>query len=159
MTCFSEMTELRLSSTSIFRTVIRKPAQMIFRSPAKRARLFAALLLASLVWGTTAEFNHHHGDRASFDRSPLSTTQIQDANDVSSAKIESSKTNGTTSPSKTGAECLICQLHQNLSATALGHTPGVGTTETHALRAPASVVVQLSEFTANCQGRAPPSNL
>jgi hypothetical protein len=132
---------------------------MIFRSPAKRARLLAALLLASLAWGTTAEFNHHHGDRALFDQSLLSTTQAQNADDASSVKIESSNTNGTTSSSRTGAECLICQLHQNLSATALAHTPGVGRAETHALNAPPSVVFQLSEFTANCQGRAPPSSL
>jgi hypothetical protein len=132
---------------------------MIFRSPARRARLLAALLLASLAWGTTAEFNHHHGDRARFDQSLLTTTQAQDADDASSLRIESSKTNGTTSSSKTGAECLICQLHQNLSATALGHAPGVGTAETHALKAQPSVGFQLSEFTGNCQGRAPPSNL
>jgi len=132
---------------------------MILRSPAKRARLLAALLLASLAWGTTVEFNHHHGNRARFDQSLLSATQAQDADDASSVKIESSKTNGTRSSSKTGPDCLICQLHQNLSATALGHTPGEGTAETHGLKAPSSVVFQSSEFTANCQGRAPPSNL
>jgi len=130
---------------------------MMFRSPAKRARLLAALLLASLAWGTTAEFNHHHGSRVRFDQSLLSTTQ--NADDSSPVKIESSKTNGTTSSSKTGAQCLICQLHQNLSATALGHVPGVGTAETHSLKAQSSVVFQRSEFTTNCQGRAPPSNL
>jgi hypothetical protein len=139
--------------------VVRKPAQMIFQSPAKRVRLLAALLLASLTWGTTAEFNHHHGGRSRFDQSLLSATQAQNVEDASSAKIESSKTNGTTSSSKTGAECLICQLHQNLSATALSHTPGVGTAEMHALKATPSVVVLLSEFTFNCQGRAPPSYL
>ena len=139
--------------------MIDKPAQMIFQSPAKRARLLAALLLASLVWGTTAESNHHHGGKARFDQSLLSSAQAQNADDASSAKIESSKTNGTRSSSKTGAECLICQLHQNLSATALGHTPGVGTAETHNLKAQSSVVFPRSEFTANCQGRAPPSNL
>jgi hypothetical protein len=136
--------------------MIRKPPLMLFRSPAKRARLLAALLLASLAWGTTAEFNHHHGGRS---QSLLSTTQAQNADEASSVKIESSETNGTSSTSKTRAACLICQLHQNLSATALGQTPGVGTAETHALRVPSSVVVQLSEFTTNCQGRAPPSNL
>ena len=130
---------------------------MILRSPAKRARLLATLLLASLAWGSTAEFNHHHGIRVRFDQSLLSTTQ--NADDASSVKIESSKTNGTRSSSKAGADCLICQLHQNLSATALSHTPGEGTAETHGLKAPPSVIVQLSEFTANCQGRAPPSNL
>ena len=128
---------------------------MILSSPAKRARLLAALLLASLAWGTTAEFNHHHGTRAGFDQTLLSTTQNVDA---SSVTIESSKS-GTTSSSKTGAACPICQLHQNLSATALGHVPGVGTAETHSLKAQSSVIFQRSEFTANCQGRAPPSNL
>jgi hypothetical protein len=83
--------------------MIRKPPLMLFRSPAKRGRLLAALLLASLAWGTTAEFNHHHGGRA---QSLLSTTQAQDA-DASSVRIESSKTNGTSSSSKTGAECFI----------------------------------------------------
>ena len=136
--------------------MIGKPAQMIFQSPAKRARLLAVLLLASLAWGTTAEFNHHHGGRA---QSFLDSTQTQNADDASSVKIESDKTNGSSSSSKTGAECLICQLHLNLSATALGHTPGEGTAETHGLKAPSSVVFQVSEFTANCQGRAPPSNL
>ena len=129
---------------------------MNFPSPAKRARLLATLLLASLAWGTTVEFNHHHGTRVRFDQSLLSTTQ--NADDASSVKIESSKKNGTRSSSKTGA-CLICQLHQNLSATALCHQPGVGTAETHGLKATPSVVLLLSEFTLNCQGRAPPSYL
>lgn len=131
---------------------------MIFRSPAKRARLLALFLLASISWVTTAEFNHHHGGKARFSQS-LSTTEAQNADDASSVKIESSETNGTSSSRTTGAECLICQLHQNLSATALGHTPGIGTVETHGPNAPPSVGFQLSEFTANCQGRAPPSNL
>ena|ERR1700738_1792565 len=121
--------------------------------------MLAFLLLASLAWGTTAEFNHHHGGRARFDQSLLSTTQAQNADDASSVRIESNKTNGTTSSSKNGAECLICQLHQNLSATVLCHTPGIGTAETFGLQASPYTVFQLSEFTANGHGRAPPSNL
>ena len=121
--------------------------------------MLAVLLLASLAWGTTAEFNHHHGSKARFDQSLLSTTQAQDADDASSVGIESSKTNGTSSPLKTGAECLICQLHQNLSATVLSHTPVVGTAETFGLHASPNTVFQRSEFTANGHGRAPPSNL
>jgi len=132
---------------------------MIFRSPADRARLLALLLLASLAWGTTAEFNHHHGIKAPVSPTLLSAAQTQNADESSSAQVSSSNPNGTSSTSKTGAACLICQLHQNLSATALGHTPGVGTAETHGLKAPPGVIFQLSEFTANCHGRAPPSNL
>ena len=121
--------------------------------------MLALLLLAALSWSTTAEFNHHHGGGARFEQSLLSATQAQDADDASSVRIESSKTNGTTSSSKTGAECLICQLHQNLSATVLSHTPGIGTAETLGLHASPIKVFQLSEFTANGHGRAPPSNL
>lgn len=139
--------------------MISRPAQTIFGSPAKRARLLALLLLASLAWGATAEFNHHHGGRARLAQSLLSTIQAQSLDDASSVKIESNETNGTSSTSKTGAECLICQLHQNLSTTLLGQTPGVGAAEAHRLNAPATAVFQLSEFTSTGQGRAPPSNL
>lgn len=139
--------------------MIYQPAKKLFPNQVKRARVLAVLLLASLAWGTTAEFNHHHGGTASFDQSLLSPTQAHDADDASSVRIESSKTNGTTSSSKTDAECLICQLHQNLSATALGHVPGVGTAETFGVNAPLSPIFQLSEFTASGHGRAPPANL
>ena len=121
--------------------------------------MLALLLLAALAWGTTAEFNHHHGGRARIDQSLLSTTQAQDADDASSARIESNKTNGTSSSSKTGAQCLICQFHQNLSATVLSHTPGSGIAEMFGLQPSPIAVFQLSEFTANGHGRAPPSNL
>ena len=138
--------------------MILKPAQMLFRNPVKRTRLLALLLLAAFAWGTTAEFSHHHGTNAKFDESLSSTAQSSTADEATSTRISSSNTNGT-SNSKTGAECLICQLHQNLSATVIGHTPGVGSTETHAIKATAQVVLQLSEFTANQHGRAPPSIL
>ena len=122
--------------------------------------MLALLLLAALAWGTTAEFNHHHGGRARIDQSLLSTTQAQDADDASSARIESDKTNGSSSSSsKTGAQCLICQFHQNLSATVLSHTPGSGIAEMFGLQPSPIAVFQLSEFTANGHGRAPPSNL
>jgi hypothetical protein len=139
--------------------VISNPAVTIFRSPAKRARLLALLLLGLLAWGSTAEFNHHHNGKAGSGKSRLSTTQVQNAGDSLFVTIESRESTSTSSNSKTSAVCLICQLHHNLSATALGHTPGVGTEEAHRLNPSLSVFVQQFEFTASCQGRAPPSNL
>jgi len=132
--------------------VISRAAQTLFRSPARQTRLLAVLLLASLAWGSTVEFTHHHGVK-SFSSAAQSAT----AND--SPEISSSQTNGTSSKSKNGDECLICQLHQNLSATVIGHTPGVGPTETLGVKTPQSALVQLSEFTSAGQGRAPPSIL
>jgi len=137
--------------------VIRTTAQVFFRSPVKRARLLAVLLLASLAWGSTVEFTHHHGASARFGASPPIAEQSTAANQAT--QISSSSTNGSSSNSNTGAECLICQLHQNLSASVIGHTPAIGPTETRGLNTPPTAVVQFSEFIATGHGRAPPSLL
>jgi hypothetical protein len=131
---------------------------MLFPNPVKRTRLLALLLLAAFAWGTTAELGHHHGTKPKLDESFSSTAPSPTAAEATSTQISSSNTNGT-SNSKTGAECLICQLHQNLSATVIGHTPAVGSTETHATKATTQVVLQLSEFRSTGHGRAPPSIL
>jgi hypothetical protein len=131
---------------------------MLFRNPVKRTRLLAMLLLAAFAWGTTAELGHHHGPKTKSVESLSSTAQAPTADDATPSQIASSNRNGT-SNSKTGAECLICQLHQNVSATVMGHSPGVGSTEERALKTTTPVVLQLSAFTFTGHGRAPPSIL
>jgi hypothetical protein len=132
---------------------------MLFRSPVKRARLLAALLLASLAWGSTVEFTHHHGVNSKSGESFSGAAESTAAVEATATQISPGNPNGTSSKSKTGDECLICQLHQNLSATVIGHIPGVGSTEAGGLNSPSVTVVQLSEFTSPGQGRAPPSIL
>lgn len=132
---------------------------MLFRSPIKRARLLAVLLLASLAWGSTVEFAHHHGAKTGSNESLYSTSQSPSAVEATATQISPDNPNGTSSKSKTGAECPICQLHQNLSATVIGQAPGTGPAEARGLNKPSDVVVQLSEFTSPGQGRAPPSIL
>ena len=129
---------------------------MIFRNPLKQARLLAILLLATFAWGTIAEFNHHHGNMTRPGQSILSSAQESIAAEPSSTRVESDNTNGTSSTSKTGAACLICQLHQNLSATLFSEPPGVGPTAALKIKTPVPVVLQHSEFAANQHGRAPP---
>jgi hypothetical protein len=116
--------------------------------------MLAVLLLASIAWGSTAEFTHHHsaGKQASGSISKATSTVPEATSD----QVTASKTNGTSSNTRGGAECLICQLHQNLSTADIGQTPGNGPTETRALNTPLSAVVQLSEFAATGHGRAPP---
>jgi hypothetical protein len=124
--------------------------------------MLAVLLLASLAWGTTAEFTHHHGavSNSAVSRSLLNAAQTPNAADEeSSIRFESSRTNGSSSSSKTGTKCLLCQLHQNLSATVFRNLPGLGTADVRVLHATTNVVFQLSEFRVSGQGRAPPSNL
>jgi hypothetical protein len=131
---------------------------MLFCSPVKRVRLLAVLLLASLAWGSTAELTHHHSAKARFGGS-LTTAQSTLPDEATSNQVSDSQTNGTKSNTKGGAECLICQLHQNLSASAIGQTPGDGPTETRGLNTLLSTVVELSQFAAAGHGRAPPANL
>lgn len=132
---------------------------MIFHNPVKQTRLLAILLLAAFAWGTIAEFNHHHGNRTRPSQTILSSAQDSIAAESSSPQIESDNTNGTSSTSKTGAACLICQLHQNLSATLFSEPRGVGPTEALKIKATVPVLLQHSEFTANQHGRAPPITL
>ncbi len=141
--------------------MIRKRAQLLLLKPVRRARVIAALLLACLAWGATAELNHHHGVRSNsrisqqLDRSETSAA----ADETTAAQFQSSEQQGPSSKSKTGTDCTICQLHQNLAATLFSHPPRLGTEEATALRAPATVIVEDNEFKPNQRGRAPPSLL
>lgn len=122
--------------------------------------MLAVLLLASIAWGTAAEFTHHHGVQSDTRLIQSLATAAPDTLDRGfTDKFDSSDAGGTRSSSRSRAECLICQLHQNLSATLFSEPPGIGPTEAHALKATTPVVLQLSEFTANQHGRAPPANL
>jgi hypothetical protein len=118
--------------------------------------MLAILLLASLAWGSSVELTHSHGARLG---GSLTTAQSQVPAESTLDQVSASQTNHSSSNTKSGAECLICQLHQNLSTTIIGHTPGDGPTETLALRIAPSAVVRLAEFTSTGQGRAPPSIL
>jgi len=132
---------------------------MLSLSPLKRTRLLAVLLLAAFAWGTTAELNHHHGLKVRSGQALLTTVPDSLASETASSQVGSEETSGTSSSSKANGDCLICQLHQNLSASLFSEPPGVGPTETRVRNATATVVVHLSEYTANRHGRAPPTNL
>jgi hypothetical protein len=132
---------------------------MLFGSFVNRARLLAVLLLAAISWGSTAEFTHHHGVKAKSGETFSSAAGTPAAVETTATRISSSNTNDTSSKSKTGGECLICQLHQNLSVTVISHAPGVGPTEAQGIRTPLGVLVELSEVSSTGQGRAPPSYL
>src|ERR1700681_3768399 len=119
---------------------MRNSVQTLFGSPVKRTRMLALLLLAAIAWGSTVEFTHHHGAKTKADESLSSTTQSTIADEALATQFSSSNTNGTSSKSKRGAECLICQLHQNLSATEISQTLGVGPIEIRRLNAPPSAL-------------------
>jgi hypothetical protein len=125
-------------------------------------RILAALLLASIAWGGTVELTHHHGARAAKHISASGGTNapaLVTEDPADEPLLQSSEQESSSSRSSSRSECLICQLHHNLATTLLSEPPTVDATETIAIRATFAVALQLSEFTANQHGRAPPAIL
>ena len=114
-----------------------------------RIRLLALLLLACLSWGATAEFTHNH------------STQVNQASLQTQSEVAFVSDFGrtTTSKSKSPADCLICQLHQNLSNTVFTHALAVGTVQHVSQFFAAAVVVHRADFSTSQRGRAPPQIL
>jgi hypothetical protein len=119
------------------------------------------VLLASIGWGATAEFTHNHGARSTARAStPLSQAQASNADEqTTSPRVESGETERSSSKSTNGADCLICQLHQNLSTTLFNAPPSVAAIDIHVAGATAAIVFPPSEVASNQHGRAPPANL
>ena len=134
--------------------MIGKVTQAFSFSPIQRARVLAAILLASIAWGATAEFTHNHGSRT---RTSLAQTQGT-ATFNSSESVESGKTNGSSSRSRSSAECLICQLHQNLSNTLLGHALVTASAEISSFGFNPDLTLHRADFSKSQRGRAPPIN-
>lgn len=123
--------------------------------------MLAVVLLATIAWGATAEFTHHHGARPTA-RVSTFLSQAQAANvgeQTTAPRVESGETEASSSRSTNGAGCLICQLHQNLSTTLFNTPPRVAPVDLPVVSASATVIFPLSEVAANQHGRAPPSNL
>jgi len=111
--------------------------------------LLALLLLACIGWGATAEFTHSHSTRAN-----QAALQTQ-----SEGAFVSDFGKTTTSKSKSPADCLICQLHQNLSNTIFTHAPATGAVQHVSQYFAAAVVIHRADFSTSQRGRAPPVNL
>ncbi len=122
--------------------------------------MLAFVLLASIAWGATAEFTHHHGAQSTVRVSTLLSQVSPNVADESSApRIGRGETERSSSKSSNGAGCLICQLHQNLSTTLFNTPPRVAPVDVPVVSASATVILPLSEVASNQHGRAPPSNL
>lgn len=114
-------------------------------------RLLAAVLLASVAWGAVAGFMHNHG------RASIQSVQAlgQQASSTSGA-AQSSGTNGTSSKYRTAADCLICQLHQNLSTITFTHVSVIADAENHSYASGAAELFHHGDYSTNRRGRAPP---
>ena len=128
-----------------------------FHRPKPFAQALALALLVALSVGVLSQFTHSHdrrsGTRRDFLKEVVGATNLSTASAIESTDKESS------SKSTSDGECLICQLHQNLSVTLFSYPPSVRVAEIRCSHAPADLISYLSQLDAPRQGRAPPLNL
>jgi hypothetical protein len=111
-------------------------------------RALSIVLLAFIVCGTTIEAAHNHSNL-------VASNTVTSAAHFSDPATESKL--GTSSPGC--GDCLICQLHQNFSATVISVSPSLGPS-TYSFRTFNLTTVSVFSQTATPQrGRAPPFTL
>jgi len=106
-------------------------------------RVIGLLLLAFIFYGTTVEAAHRHGRVA------------PPANNAGS--FEQAGSTSTTPIRQPGChDCLICQLHQNFSATLISVKPLAQSLVRHSQTPPVTTVLIRSIANSPQSGRAPP---
>jgi len=130
--------------------VRKKLSQLSIATGLGIPRLLALILLGTICWGATAEVTHHHGfSKGTSERSFQGALQCAALSGSEASRKRSS----------TRDECLICQLHQDLSAGALVQLPHQTPTVRQFPRPTAAVIAQITQFITSERGRAPPVNL
>jgi hypothetical protein len=108
------------------------------------SRVLSLLLLSFIVYGTTVEAAHTHGQ--------LAANSI-----VGASNFSDPATDTKTATKLTGCgDCLICQLHQNFSATLISVPPSVLSSSLRSLFLTLNAVAVHSQTTTPQHGRAPP---
>lgn len=116
------------------------------RQHAPFARILAFVLLVFVSYGATAEVAHKHGNPT-----PERPTEL--AANVSSPD----NTNPYSSHTRTGSECLICQLHQHLFVSLFNALPQIAEPPAQLVRPDAAAISYLSHTDTPQRGRAPPT--
>lgn len=128
--------------------VTRERESKLSHRPSTFARVLSFVLLGFIVYGTTVEAAHTHGTVA----------RVNNASSSSSFSDPASESKANNNLPGCG-DCLICQLHQNFSATVISVPPSIGplSVEFHFFHSnPVSVA---SQTNAPRRGRAPPFSL
>ena len=142
--------QLLLSKKIVFTAL----PQVIFPSLARRTRALALLLLTCLSWTEIAEITHHHNG------SLFGTRQLQCSADRSSyASNDLQGNEGKRNGKSTRDDCLVCQLHRNLFATAMSQALHVAPATVNSPHMAAPSISRQFQLTSTVRGRAPPINL
>lgn len=109
------------------------------------ARGLSFLLLGFIVFGTTVEAAHRHGNLSEF-------KSLQNVVSISNSGTET-RSGGNFSNC---ADCLICQLHQHFSATLISVPPSIGLSAVKSRFSSFDSVSVGSQTSTPTTGRAPP---
>ena len=113
--------------------------------------MLASLLLVTIAWTATAEATHQHGSAAR-------PAYSHNGNAPAPAAIQSYGGQTGSRKSSTRNECLICQLHRHLFATALTHHLHETPAAYVCLRFTPHAISHQKQFTYLERGRAPPDS-
>jgi len=126
--------------------VTREHQLSLRKSHSRFSRVLSFLLLGFIVYGTTVEAAHTHGG------SPASRV-------VSSSSFSDPATDAKGANPLVGCgDCLICQLHQNFSATLISLPPSVGPTSLSSQFVHSATIPLHTQTSAPRSGRAPPQS-
>ena len=130
------------------KTVNRERDSTLVRPHSAFARVLSLLLLTFVVYGTTVEAAHTHGNLAG-------ATAVVGASSFSDPATET-----TVHTTLVGCgDCLICQLHQHFSATLITVPPSLSPSALKSRFFNATTISVSSETDAPRRGRAPPFSL
>jgi hypothetical protein len=117
--------------------------ELFKKNNAAFSRWLGLLLVLFVFYGTTIEAAHRHG-------------KITSASTQATSAVEADSGSGISTPKSGCNDCLICQLHQNFSATATSVKP-VAQKISRITHLRQSEPVSISSLTASpSPGRAPP---
>lgn len=127
------------------KTVTKKLQYKLNSMRAAFPRALSIVLLAFIICGTTVEAAHNHG-------SLVGSNNVTSGAHFSDPATESQL--GTTLPGC--GDCLICQLHQNFSATAISVSPSLARPAVTASFVQSHSPLASSQTIVTRTGRAPP---
>jgi len=132
---------------TFLKTVTRSSHSWVARTHASSSRAVSLLLLVFIIYGTTIEAAHRHGR-------VLNAPNVSASTSVSNAGDSKGLAGGLLGCS----DCLICQLHQNFSATLITFRQISAPPAFRAHFSNTTVPIVLAQSNTPIKGRAPPLN-
>jgi hypothetical protein len=139
----STITLDKAESSITIQTVTSRLINRLKNRNATLARGLSLLLVVFILYGTTVEAAHRHG-------------RVRSTTTGSSSLIDPNLVKDLANSKSSCSDCLICQLHQNFSATLISVRPNLNSVGLNAPSKRLDPVVIRSQTSTPRTGRAPP---